>query len=356
MMKKIAIVGAGGTGHTLAAELSLRGHEVRLCDGEAYRAVLEQSAALGEISLTGSMGEGTAKIHLITTDVARALEGAELVICCTVANRDQEAAELIAPHLRPDGVVLLSSGGLGTLIYRRVFDARGLDGVVVGESCGNIFPCRLLKPGLCRIGLPYTKKKVAALPYCDTPRLIEAFRGVYEFEAADSILDTALNGPNLIGHIVLTLLNAGAIETATEPYYVFQQGVCRSAMNLADAMFEEKKQVMDALGLPAGASSSGTYRKYLDPQVHEYDSFKLLAGPDAVTNRYITEDTPTLVCLFISVAGALDIDVPLFRSMERIASAVNRDDYYAGGRTLANLGLGHLHGRDALLDFFRNQR
>lgn len=354
-MKKIGVVGGGATGHTVATELASRGYEVHLCDNESYADVLNRTAALDQMHLTGCLGELSGHIDMVTTDVGRALEGVDLVICCTIANRDEETAEMIAPYLKKDSVVLISSGGLASFLYRKVFDARGLESVVVGETCGNLFPCRLVAPDTCRIGLPKMKKNVAAFPYSDTQKLIDAFDGIYEFGAANCILEAALNGPNLIGHIVLTILNAGAIENSKDTYYVFQQGVGRSAMNLADAMFAEKKQVMDALGLPAGVSPSGSYRKYLDPTNHEFDQFKALDGPDAVTNRYISEDTPTLVCLFISVAEALGIDVPTFKAMERVASAVNQADYYAEGRTLKNLGLGHLKGCE-LLDYFRTQR
>lgn len=354
-MKKIGVVGGGSTGHTVATVFSMWGHEVHLCDSEAYAEILNETAALPQMRLEGSMGEGMAKINMVTTDVAKALADVDVVVCCTIANRDREVAEMIAPCLKEDSVVLLSSGGLGSFIYRKVFDEKGLSGVVVGESCGNLFPCRLVEPGLCRIGLPLMKKNVAAFPYSDTPKLIEAFREILEFNAAGSILECALNGPNLIGHIVLTILNAGAIENAKDTYYVFEQGVGVSAMNLADAMFAEKKQVMDALGLPAGVSPSGSYKKYLDPEVHDYDNFKRLAGPDKVSNRYISEDTPTLVCLFISVANALGIDVPVFKAMERVASAVNRTDYYAEGRTLENLGLADLKGTQ-VLEYFKTQR
>ena len=83
-MKKITVIGAGGTGHTIAADLALRGYDVRLCDSEAYRDILERTAANGGVRTSGMMGEGFAKIPMITTDVARALEGVEQVICCTI--------------------------------------------------------------------------------------------------------------------------------------------------------------------------------------------------------------------------------------------------------------------------------
>lgn len=354
-MKKICVVGGGATGHTVATELACRGYEARLCDNENYAEVLNRTAAIDQMHLEGCLGNQSGHIALVTTDIARAMEGVDLVICCTIANRDKETAEMIAPYLHSGSVVLISSGGLASFIYRKVFDEKGLQDVVVGETCGNLFPCRLVADDTCRIGLPKMKKNVAAFPYSDTPKLLEAFGDIYELGTASCILETALNGPNIIGHIVLTILNAGAIENSREPYYVFQQGVCRSAMNLADAMFVEKKQVMDALGLPAGVSPSGSYRKYLDPNNHDFDVFKTLEGPNEVDNRYITEDTPTLVCLFISVAEALGIDVPFFKAMERVASAVNQADYYAEGRTLKNLGLGHLKGTE-ILEYFRTQR
>ena len=121
-MKKITVVGAGGTGHTVAADLSMRGFDVRLCDSEVYRGILDRTAADGGIRITGMMENGFAKIGLITTDTAAALKDSDLVICCTIANRDEEVAEMIAPHLRNDSVVLLSAGSAGSLIYRRVFD------------------------------------------------------------------------------------------------------------------------------------------------------------------------------------------------------------------------------------------
>lgn len=356
MLKKVAVVGAGGTGHTIAADLALRGYDVSLCDSEAYHEILERTAANGGVRTSGMIGEGFAPLPLVTTDLGLALKDAELVICCTIANRDGEVAEMIAPCLRRDSVVLLSAGSAGALVYRRVFDRHGLQETVVGETCGNMFSCRLLEDGVTVFtGSRYTAKKAAAVPAADTPRLIEAFRDVYELLPAENILDTAFNGPNLMGHLVLCTLNAGAIENSEDTYYVFRQGICRSAVNLVDTMWLEKKAVLDRLNIPCTPSPAAKYRRFMDPQEHQFDDFKSLAGPDKLTNRYITEDTPMLVCLFISVARKLDIPVPLFESLVRVVSAINQTDYYAEGRTLENLGLDGLSA-DEIVEFFRNQR
>ncbi len=116
-------------------------------------------------------------------------------------------------------------------------------------------------------------------------------------------------------------------------------------------MWEEKKIVMDALGYPCSPSLSSLLAPLMDPDFHGLDPFKNLEGPNSVKGRHIAEDTPTLNCLMISVAEAMGIDMPLFKAMVKVASAVNRTDYYAQGRTLKNLGLGHLRGQ-ALVGYF----
>lgn len=355
-MKKIAVVGAGGTGHTIAADLAIRGFDVRLCDSEAYRGILERTAANGGVRISGMLGKGFAKIDFASTDVAAALKDADLVICCTIANRDEEVAQMIAPYLNNTSVVLLSAGSAGSLLYRRVFDSHGLTDAVVGETCGNMFSCRLLEDeAAVFVGSLYAPKNAAAAPSRDVDKLVRAFEGVYELKPVGSILETAFNAPNLIGHLALCTLNAGAIENSKDTYYVFRQGVCRSVINLVDAMWQEKKAVLEHLGIPCTPSPSGKYRRFMDPLEHQFDAFKALAGPDKLTNRYVTEDTPMLDCLFLSVARALGIRTPLFESLVNVVSAVNQTPYYEQGRTLENLGLADLPGEN-ILEYFKDPR
>ena len=101
---------------------------------------------------------------------------------------------------------------------------------------------------------------------------------------------------------------------------------------------------MDALGFPCIPSPSNSFRKYADPSIHEFDDFKNLAGPDSLTQRYITEDIPILGCRFLSVAKAVGVETPLYAAMVKLAEAVNQTNYYEQGRTTENLGLGHLRG------------
>lgn len=351
-LNKIAVIGAGGTGYTVAAELAFRGYETWLCDifaaGEPI--AVQQSK---EINITGSVVE-TAVIHRITNNVKAVLENTQLVICCTISNRDEEVARTIAPHLMSGSKVLISAGNLGSLIYYRVFQELGIHDVIVGETCGNLFSCRRLDENTVLIGNPdpYKPRKAAAFPAKNTQILVDAFAGVYPLVSSVSILETALNGPNVLSHISLTVINAGAIENAEEPYYIFKQGICRSTLNLADALWAEKKQVMDALGFSCAPSPSNSHRKYADRSLKQFDHFRNLAGPDSMTSRYISEDIPILGCFFLSVAKAVGVETPVYSAMVRVTEAINQTPYYAQGRTLQNLGLAHLHGNQ-VPEYFR---
>ena len=78
---------------------------------------------------------------------------------------------MIAPYLDESKSVLIGAGNCGSLVYRKVFDACGRSGVLLGEVGGNFFPCRLSEDRTATIGLPLGPKAIAAFPPRDTPRL-----------------------------------------------------------------------------------------------------------------------------------------------------------------------------------------
>lgn len=342
-MKKIAVIGAGGSGYSVAAELALNGHQVKLLDilHDNHRENFSERDV--EMELSGSI-QGTSVIHTVTTDPAIVMEDAELVVACTVSNADELTARTIAPYLKSGTVVLLSAGNLGSLIYRRVFDEYGVENVVVGEACGALFSSRRIGENKVFFGNANRPKKAAAYPAADTQKLIDAFEGIYTFSPFSSILESAFNGPNLLSHISLTVVNAGAIENGPKPYYSFKQAICPSTLAIADALWKEKKSVMDALGYSCGPSPTGNFRQYMDPEIHKFDNFRELTGPNSLQERHITEDAPILGALFLSVAKAVGVETPLYDALIKVAGAINHTDYYAEGRTLENLGLGDLRG------------
>ena len=350
-MQRITIFGGGATGHVLAAELGLRGFDVCLCEEPQFQASLADAEQHMAIRISGPAIHGTGRLGLVTTDLAAAMDWSDRVIVCTISNRDESVARALAPHLKPGHCILLSAGNFGSFLYRRVFDQLGIQDVVVGETCGNLYPARIVGEASTVVGGIRSPKPAAAWPNADTDRLLDAFQSFYPLTKAPNILFCALDVGNMMSHICPVILNAGAIEKAGGHYWLFRQGITPAVLTVEDALWAEKKRVMDALGYPTSPSLSGFFAPLLDDNDHSMDWFKNLEGPNSLWGRHIREDTPTLDCLLLSVAQAMGVETPLFQSFVCIASAMHKTDYYAQGRTLENLGLGHLKGQ-ALIDYF----
>lgn len=349
-MKKIAIVGCGGTGHALAAILSRNGHKVYLTDGPQYQTMLEKSREIGRIRLTGTVS-GVGRPESITPDIGAALSQAELIIVCTISTRDEEVAQMICPYVTPEKPILISAGNGASLIFHRIFEQAGKHNILVGETGGNFFPCRLSEDRTATIGLPLSPKKIAAFPPKNTPLLTAAFQEIWDFTPADSILCTAFDGPNLICHMAGTLLNISKIENSNGTFSLFQEGISPGVINLLDALWQEKCRVFQFFDFEPSPSPRKMFEGILDPSNDDYRYFREMDGPGSLEHRYITEDAPYLTCFFISIARAAGIPVPLFESMTALMSAVTGTDFYREGRTLENLGLGDVTGRK-LISYF----
>lgn len=351
-MSNILVIG-GGTGHALSALLAAKGLHVCLADTPAYAAVFEQTKAAGSIEISGTT-QAVGMPEQITTDLASAVQAAELIVCCTVSTRDEEVARAIAPHLTDDKAVLVVAGNGGSLIYHRVFEQAGHGATPLGEVAGNFFPCRLTAPGKILIGLPLSPKGVAAYPPTSSAALAERFREVWELTPCESLFEALFNGPNIICHSAGIAANLSAIDRGTG-FNLFTDGLSPAFLNLTDALWEEKRRVYKAMECKVPPAPRGMLSGVMDTRNEAYQYFRQMGGPDNMHNRYITEDIPCLVCFFISIARHMGVEIPLFESILRIITTATGVDYYKQGRTLENLGLDKL-SRPDLIAFFRTNQ
>ena len=104
---KIAVIGAGNGGQSIAGYLALQGHEVCLYDinSQKINALKQQ----GGILLTGCI-KGFGKIDCFTTNIGEAVKDAEIIMVTTIANAHYAVAESLAPYVR-DGVTIYIESG-----------------------------------------------------------------------------------------------------------------------------------------------------------------------------------------------------------------------------------------------------
>ena len=351
MGKKITILGAGSAGMTTAAWLEMDGWEVTLWDTPDQAGDFEAIRRQGGIILRGGSGRtGCRMPHRLTTDLREALEGTQRVLICTSAARHGEMARLIAPLAREGQAFLLNPGNFGSFLLRRELEKAGRTGVLLGELSSCLWACRRTAPGEVLSANPLKTGKAAALPAADTPALLAAFEGVFPLEAAENVLEAALNSPNVISHVAGAVLNAVEIEKKGEEYAFFLDGLGESVLRCFAVLEKERNAVLEKMGLSVyNPSSQGFMRSIMDRDSHpELDWFRGLDGPSSFQHRYVSEDAACGLAMLVSLGRQYQVPTPLAQAFLTVAGVINGTDYLASGRTLESLGLGGLSPQDLL--------
>ena len=337
-MKRVTVIGGGGTAVFMATYLTLQGHQVTVCDeewhGDKLRAI--QEAGCG-VDLIGNCGTGHAVIHKITFDVAEALADAEVVLISAMAKRHERIADWIAPHLKEGQVVCFSAGNCGSILLKQKLGGKN---IVVGEMQGNIGPCRLVAPTTVTCAFPYADKPVAAFPAKDNDALVAGLSPVYPCFAVKNVFQATLSSPNVSNHLAGTLMNTSKIET-TPDFRLYQDGMSPSVATVIAAVEDERDKIMDQMGYPRTRAVGQIYALLEYPKHPEVAQFRVLAGPvKGVHDRYVVEDAHAGNSLLASIGRNFGIPTPVVDSLLTLASVLNDgEDFYGGGLTLENLGL-----------------
>ncbi len=353
MIQNITVIGAGSTGHAVAAIMSQRGFSVTLHDDERFSKELDAVKEMGFIQLRGKI-HGIGTPAKITTDPQEAIEGAEAIFVHVPSDRHEEIARRIAPYVADGQHIMIIPGNLGSFIFRKVFDELGVTAkVTLTEKEGNFCPCRLSAPAEVTVGMPLNLKgKAASLPASDTEKVLKALEGVVEYSANRNVFEGVVNAGNVINHIASTVLSAPQIDREGNQFSLFKYAFTPSVVHCIRKIAEERGAVIQAMGMTVHGVPTGMIEKVLDlenhPEVHVF--YEYMDGPNAVDHRYLHEDCSCGGSFVLSVAEHLGMDMPVLRSFVGVAGAINDRDYIGGGRTLQNLGFHKEMSLDEIYD------
>ena len=149
-MKKIAVLSAGNGGQALAADLALRGHDVALYDLPQFAPAIEAIRRRGNTIELQNKITGTATIRLVTTDIAEALDGAEVVYFTAPSYGQKAFFDLAVPALSDGQVIVLMPGNYGTLALKAALREAGKD-VIVAETDNLPYACAATEPGVVNV-------------------------------------------------------------------------------------------------------------------------------------------------------------------------------------------------------------
>lgn len=341
---RFCVMGAGHGGQAMAAYLATRGYPVNLFNKSAER--LQPVQAQGGIVLTGLL-EGFGPLRAVTTDAAEAVHDTDVIMVVVPATAHRHIARLIAPHLRDGQVIVLHPGRTGgALEFSQVLWESGCDAdVTVAEAQTFIYASRASGDGTAQVFGIKHDVPLAALPACETPRVLSLLNEAYpQYSAASSVLETSLNNMGAIFHPALTLLNAARIEAEGDFDY-YHDGLTPAVAKVLEAMDRERVAVARALGVPGQtaiewlATAYGAEGATLREAVLNNDGYAGIKAPTTLDHRYLHEDVPMSLVPMASLGRLLSVPTPTIDHVIGLACILHQRDYWAEGRTAERLGL-----------------
>ncbi|SFP67671.1 opine dehydrogenase [Bradyrhizobium sp. Ghvi] len=349
---RIAVLGGGNGSFAAAGDFALSGHEIRLWRRDAGQ-VDAHRAAGSRIVVKDHNGRHDVKLALVTTDIAEAVSGVELVLCPAPAFAQPHIARQLAPHLRDGQVVFLPPATFGSMIFAQAVRNAGNPAKASFAETGTL-PWLTRKHGSFEVAITIRAKRlpVGVFPLHQAPHALEVIGRAFPdvIEPCGDALSGALMNAGPIIHPPLIVMNAGPIEHF-ERWDIHKEGTQPSIRRVTDALDAERIAVREALGY--GAPHFPLAHHYANEgEIWMYgrgshdrltDSGDWRERIVLTEHRYMREDLRLGLSLLVSVAGLAGVGTPLAKAFLAIGSAICGEDFAQGGRTLETLGLGKLH-------------
>ena len=355
---KIAVIGAGNGGQSIAGYLALRGYETSLCDIDVQKMdILKQK---GGIELTGRI-EGFGKIDCITTDIAEAVKGAQIVMVTTVANAHRAVAKSMATYVEEGQVIILNPGRTcGALVFNQTLQTQGCTKrYYLGEAQTLVYACRVIENGKVNIIGVKDEVFLSGLPASDTDYILSKINPMYPcFVKADNVLRTSLENIGAMFHPCVCLFNAATIERQDE--FWFYRDMTEQVARFIEKFDQERLAVGKAYGVDLLSVTEWIKFAYKDTEgdtlcerMKNNPAYHDIKAPGTIFTRQLTEDIPTGVLPIMELGKAAGVDVPLLTSMVNTIEALLDMDLHTNGRSLKNLGL-EGKSKDEILNFITN--
>jgi len=343
---RIAVIGGGNGAYAAAADLTERGHEVRL-----WRRDAQALAASKTLSLKDADGERRVDVACVSPDIAAALRGAELVFMPDPAFTQLDNARRVAPNLADGQVVFFAPGTFGSyIVAQAVRDSGNRADVAYAETGTLPWLTRKHGPTTAAITARATRLPTGVYPARHADRALGVIRRAFAgIEPVEDALSAALMNAGPILHPPLILMNAGPLEHF-ERWDIHKEGTQPAIRRVTDALDAERVAARKKLGYRAPHFPlADHYRTDGDEwmygrRVHKKltDSHDWREHISLTEHRYMREDVEHGLAFLVSVCEWAGVPCPVARGLLALGSAVLGRDLRMAGRTLESLGLASL--------------
>ena len=347
---KVAILGAGNAGSGVAADLSLRGHNVALIKtshsmhDKNFNYLLEND---GRIQLLENGETKKTQIQTVSRDL-NDIKDAEVIIVYIQSTYHEVLLKRLVPLIRKGQILLFNPGYLSTAYALKYSEGRELS---IVEATSSFIDCRIIEPGVVKVSFRNVRNPLGIYPKERTTEIKEKLKGLgYPFHYFSSVIEAGLHNPNLIVHTLGAIMSIPQIENQKEKYDMYGQVFTPSVWKILEKLDGEKMDVLESLGYERlSYVEACKLRNTLDDTVDAKEAFfeyahrpQRVRGPFEVDARYISEDVPQGLVMLESFGKALDIKTPITSSLIEIASAALGRNLRHDGRTIHSLSREHL--------------
>lgn len=345
------MLGGGNGSFAAAGDFAHQGHDVRLWRRD-FKSVEAHRTARSRIVLKDSNGRHDVQLALVTSDIAEAVDDAELILCPAPAFAQADIAKQLAQHLRDGQVVFLPPATFGSMIFAKAARDVGNRAEISFAETGTL-PWLTRKHGAFEVAITIRAKRlpVGVFPLNTAGHALDligrAFPDVIE-PCGDALSGALMNAGPII-HPPLIVMNAGPIEHF-ERWDIHKEGTQAVIRRVTDALDAERIAVREALGYgPPHFPLAHHYATEGEVWMYGRGSHDRLTDSGdwrerlvLTEHRYMREDLRLGLSLLVSVAELAGVATPLARSFLAIGGAVCGEDFMKNGRTLASLGFGGL--------------
>lgn len=364
----IAVLGGGAVSQTMAADLSLAGHDVRLFELPQFEENIDRIRETGEIEVTGDQHNyqrfkrgGTAEIDIVTTDITEAVQGVEYINLCVPAVGQKAFFRELLPELSDGQVVSLFPDSFGSLILENMMDESDINAdVTIGGWTTSPYVSRVDEPGRVNCVMRTYRVMGDTLPSGDAEYFsrvseLPIFDGATHVEQGDTVLEIGLMNINPVIHVPPSLLNVGAIENAGRDeriygdpdagYSVYREGLSPSVAKTQIAYWDEICEISERADVDYVDYDENDFMTKGSLVSVEFDTpffdqifLSFDSGPSSVQHRFFTEDL-AITNAYYELGQKFDVETPTLETMLSLGSLVCERDFRSEGRSLEEMGL-----------------
>lgn len=342
---RFTIIGCGNSGLIHAAKIFEKGEEVCLLKtSQTNSGFYDKIVADGGYrvkDLTNRGHEFFVKPSLVTRDVEAAMNFGDIVLVMTTTLQHESVARLIGPYARNGQIIAMCPGYMGSLIFKKYITAD----LIYSEWETTAYNGRIINNEFVKITFYNPRNAISVLPCTKSDYVLDKFSKVFDntHYLRKNILESAIHNPNMIVHTIGMTLSASRIEYSNGEFWMYREAFTDSVIRVINAFDKQKNEILKAYGCePLDYFEAAKWRNEEDLSVDAMTSFRSFAdssnkGPMMLRHRYLLEDVPMGLGLYISLGKVVGLDVSIAESIMTLASALLGEDFKSQARSIQKL-------------------